>query len=440
MKKNWKNSLTSLLLLLLIFLGACSQDRHTHAEGELYTCPMHPQIVKEGPGTCPICNMDLVRQNAALTLDTLPLEMGYLLQPANQAVISGIKTVQAEIRNVEAAIDVPGRITYDTRRIHNIAARFGGRIEKLYVRYNYQRISKGQKLYDIYSPAIVTAQEELIYLVNNDPGNVTLLNAARQKLSLLGLTNKQIRSIENSKKALMSLPVYSPYSGYVIDDVPTGQVASAMPAGGSNQASGNAMAAGMGGAAAPVAMAQQSAATANTVNLQTREGMYVTAGQTVFRVVNTDVVWGIFSTYPENMAALKVGQSVTITVENNESRRIQASVDFIEPIYSPDANLSAFRVYLQNGEEQLKVGNLLKGTIKISREGLWLPVRAVLDLGERQIVFVKKGEVFEPVEVSTGIRTDEWIQVLDGLSRRSRVAVNAQFMIDSESFIKVPNS
>jgi multidrug efflux pump subunit AcrA (membrane-fusion protein) len=445
MRKNWKNKLFILCVFsIVLLLAGCGQkDTHTHQAGEEYTCPMHPKVVQDKPGSCPICGMDLVKKGGAMgsdTLgnDTLSMNLDYLIRPTNASVISQVRTITPQKKEMTVAVRSSGSIAYDTRRIYNIAARFGGRIEKLYVKYNYQEIKKGQKLFDIYSPALLTAQRELIFLVENDSSNEPLIGGARQKLSLLGLSADQIQAIEKSKRADYTLSVYSPYNGYIVEDaaLPSAEVLAA-PAANTQGAMG-----GMN--ASPTAPATSMSRTSSPLTtssneISIREGMYINAGQSLFKVINTDVVWGIFSLYPQDVATLRRGQQVDIIVEGDSSRSIKGDVDFIEPFFREGATLPTFRVNLSNKDKGLQIGSLLNASIGIQKEGLWLPVSALLDLGEKQIAFLKEGEVFSPVAVVSGGRTDGWIEIKGGLREQDVVAANAGFMTDSESFIKVKN-
>jgi membrane fusion protein, copper/silver efflux system len=437
MKENWKSKLFIVgVFSILLLVGGCEQkDSHTHAEGEVYTCPMHPQIVKNEPGSCPICGMDLVKKGGEVSNDTLSEDLAHLIRPTSASVVSTAGTTKPEKKELNVTLLSQGIVTYDTRRIYNIAARFGGRIEKLYVKYNYQPVRKGEKLYDIYSPELVTAQRELIYLLENDASNQAMIERARQKLSLLGLSANQIQSIENRKKADNTLSVYSPYNGYIVEEA-------ALPAPPALIAQSTNPQGAMGGmnSQGSASNTPMNIISANPSGLSIQEGMYVSNGQTLFKVVNTDVVWAQFKAYPEDIASIRVGQPVSIKVEGDSSRTIKGKVDFIEPFYNEGALLPGFRVYLQNGKNELQIGNLLQGSIELAREGLWLPTSAVLDLGEKKVAFLKKGDTFSPVAVTTGQKTNEWIEIKSGLSEEDTLAANAQFMIDSESFIRVKSN
>src|SRR5882757_4600146 len=140
-----------LLLIAYCLLASCSQNKK-QAQTEEYTCSMHPTVVLDKPGTCPVCGMDLVLKGKATGEVKAMGELNYLLKPVNAIVISSIKTVTPVRKSVELKTEANGMITYDTRRLTTISSRFSGRIEKLFVKSNFQPIHKGQRIFEIYSP------------------------------------------------------------------------------------------------------------------------------------------------------------------------------------------------------------------------------------------------------------------------------------------------
>jgi Cu(I)/Ag(I) efflux system membrane fusion protein len=179
--------------------------------------------------------------------------------------------------------------------------------------------------------------------------------------------------------------------------------------------------------------------TNNQEELILRQGAYLNRGSVIFKVVNTDVVWGIFEIYSDQLPLIKLNQTVTIKIENRDEP-ITGKVDFIEPNYQGGSKTSRFRVYLNNKDGKLKIGNLLQGELVTdTRQVLWIPESSVYDLGIDKIVFVKKGEVFESRKITTGIRANNLLEVVNGLGETEEVAVDAQYLVDSESFIKVNN-
>ena len=144
---------------------SCKERTKARAETvkakEVWTCSMHPEVIRETPGSCPICGMDLIKKEEKAAA-VKGVQLDELLQPTDQFVLSSIPVVALKNEKKALSVDVLGSITYDTRHINTISARVSGRIEKLYVRYRYQHIRKGERIMDIYSPELATAQQELL--------------------------------------------------------------------------------------------------------------------------------------------------------------------------------------------------------------------------------------------------------------------------------------
>lgn len=411
-----------LIVTLLLFLSACNNDKkvdhtqHTNADNkkELYTCPMHPQILKDQPGQCPICGMDLVKKEMdAASITGMQLES--LLKPTNQYVVSAIPVTAIKREQIVAEIDALGRVEYDTRMIGNISARINGRIEKLYVRYKYQYIKKGQKIMDIYSPELLTAQQNLLFILKNDAGNTSLIEAAKQKLLLLGMSADQVQRIMQTGNPIFSVSIYSNLSGHLHN---AGDGSAAM----SPQASSPSM----------------TAINPSTELLNLKEGMYVQKGQNLFSVYNPSKAWALLNIYTDGHALIQKGQLVVITPESGSGRSFQGHIDFIEPFYREGSRTTSARVYFDNSSLRLPVGSQVRGVIIAHPAmGYWLPKESVTSLGRDKIVFLKVTDGFKPKKVTTGITTGNNIQITGGLSETDSVAIKAQFLIDSESFIKV---
>jgi len=441
MRKNLKSSIYLLfpIFFLLVFAGCKQEEKktttHSHEEEE-YTCPMHPQIVQDEPGSCPICGMDLVKKGNHSSAEVSE-ELNYVLKPTNTSTVSSIATVQLEEKSRQIKTISNGIVTYDTRQAFSIPIRFSGRIEKLFVTYNFQPVEKGQKILEIYSPDIVTAQRELLYLQESDPGNTSLMESAKEKLRLLGVTDKQIQQLNKTGRENYSLSIYSPYSGYMIEESALGNSANlSQPAMSTSTSSGGGMGGdGMGlGSTASTSISGP----ANQTEIQLREGMYLNAGQTAFRVINTDKVWAEFNIYQQDASNIKVNQPIEISFNDPGIDKIEAKVNFVQPFFEAGENFTKVRVYLSNPKGKYKVGQLATGTIvSESKNGKWIPSSAVLDLGTKTIAFVKKGNEFQPVAITTGQRSEDLIEVREGLSVGDKIAYNAQFMIDSESFIRI---
>ena len=406
-----------------------------------YTCPMHPQIVRDAPGQCPICNMDLVPKVLDNAAAAEPGLRNVLTSP-DQAVLAAVATVRPAAGPGAAAdtLMLPGVVEYDPRRSRAVAARFGGRIERLLVRYNYQPVRRGQKLLELYSPELVTAEQEYIFLLTNDAANTVLVNGARQKLRLLGLTDAQLRDLARTGRPNYRVAVFSPYDGYVVETpaaAPT--TAAANPAAAGSSGMGGGMS---GGGAPPAAPAPDPAAgTASPAQLSLTEGTYVATGQTLFQVVNTDQVWGIFQPTPAELALIRPGQLLRVQAEGTALPPRTARLELVEPEYRAGASVAAVRVYLPNPAGRLRRGQRLSGRLvtdaaPAAARSFWLPRAAVVDLGTRQVAFVQRGATFVAVPVQVGQRTAAQVQVLSGLSGQEDVATNGQYLMDSEGFVQ----
>ena len=345
--------------------------------------------------------------SAAEVIQSAP-DLHMLLRPANSAVISGIPVTALTQSSQSLPIEALGRVEYDTRRVQTISARVSGRIEKLYVRYRYQHVHMGDKIMEIYSPELVTAQQELLFVLHNDPGNTALLEAVRAKLQLLGMDPPQLQQVMQSGKPLYKVTVYTHYSGHIHE-------AGNMPAG-----------------------PQTIDVSRETGELPLKEGMYVQKGQTVFQLYNTDQSWIILNLYAGSAAQVKSGASVSITPETAPDKPFDASISYIEPFYRDNSRTLTARVYFDNAHRMLPVGSQVKAIIRgATGTDSWLPREAVLSLGLHHVVLKKGNGFFQVSAVQTGIITDSLIQVVGGLSPQDSIAANAQFLMDSESFMKV---
>lgn len=405
----------SCALMGVLLLAACTQDKKEQAKTQgktevKYTCPMHPQVLEDHPGTCPICGMTLVKKSGQ-TSEGAGISLNTVLEPVNSSVVSTVKAVTPKQEEVPIIISAQGYLDFDTRTFNNIASRFSGRIEKLYIRYAFQEIHRGQRIFDVYSPELVTGQQDLIYLIKNSPAESGLINAARQKLLLLGMTGTQVEQVIKTGKALNSLPVYSPYDGHV-HDMPHSQMSEAQSSSSTPNFSGN-------------------------VPLAIKEGMYVEKGQMLFNVVDPHMLWAIIKIDGSSVAAIKLHQTVKLSIPDEPDKTISGQIDFIEPALQNGDKTTSVRVYVHNMNHELKVGSLVKAEIETGDDsGLWVPRTAVVDMGKTRIVWLKTGAAYHAYQVQTGARNGDEIQVTKGLNEADSIAVNAQYLSDSESFIK----
>ena len=391
-----------------------NMDTTGEAEKTLYTCSMHPQIIRDKPGDCPICGMQLVKKESN-NKKIRDVSLHTLLQPTNSYVISAIPAT-ALIRSEEPIeINALGYTAYNTAEVGAISARISGRIEKLYVKFRYQFIKKGQKIMDIYSPELLTAQQNLLFLLKNDASNTSLINAAKEKLVLLGFPAEQLQQVIKTQKTLFTVSVYSRYGGHIHEAL--------------NEEMNSA------GAEAP---AMNEAASLVTQGLSLKEGMYLQKGQTIFKVYNPNKVWALLNIYPSDLPFIKVGNKVRIVPEARPEKDFRSSIYFIEPFFRPGSKTLTARVNIDNSSLKLPIGSQVRATIFSNPVAAdWLPKETVLSLGLEKVVLVKSGNGYKAQKVETGLTYKQLIQITGGITATDSVAANAQFLMDSESFIKV---
>jgi membrane fusion protein, copper/silver efflux system len=436
MKRNWRNSLYSalMLLMLLALIAACNKGGEHAAHADTYTCPMHPTVVSDKPGTCPVCGMDLVRKARAGEEVEITEDLSKLIKSPNETVVASIKTIKGEYKSISVSTVAQGIVTYDTRNIYTIPTRIGGRLEKVFLKYAYQQVRKGQKVAEIYSPELLTAQRELLFLLENDADNHALIQSSKERLKLLGATDAQINDLMQRKEPRNTFAIYSPYDGYIIPD--TGQTPAAPMSSQSASASPGGMGDGMGGnanAASPAASTTTS--TANTGAALVREGNYVSSGQTLFKIVNASALTVELNVSATLSGMVKKGGKVAL--DFGDQHREDGTIDFVQPFFNDGQEFLTARVYTKN-IDLLHIGHLVNAVIEGSAvEALWVPQEAVLHLGVDDIVFIKEKDAFKAKKVVTGVRAENQIEIKAGLSSSDEIASNAQYLVDSESFIKI---
>lgn len=406
-------------MVILFFALGCKNKTADHSQHhqqevtKLYTCSMHPDIIKDKPGRCPICGMELVLKETGGDKLKEP-ELESLLKPTNEFVVSSVPVTTIQKREEQIEIEALGNIAYDTRQVGSISARVTGRIEKLYVKYRFQKITKGQHILDIYSPELLTAQQNLLFLFKNDADNKAMVQAAKEKLLLLGMSNEQLAQVITKGQPLLTIAVYSNYSGHIHEAVK--------------------------GAAMDAERSGMKDISLLTEELPLKEGMYIQKGQSIFTVYNPGRVWALLNIYGDNQSLVKTGNAVRVVPETAPTKDFRASIDIIEPFYQRNSKTLTARVYFDNSNLNIPIGSQVRATIfGNTKDAYWLPKEAVLSLGIDKVVFEKSDGGFKAVKVNTGITHQKHIQVLNGLTANDSVAVNAQYLMDSESFIKVKN-
>lgn len=391
-----------LLVIGIYFFVACNNEKsHLHAdENKKYTCPMHPEIIKNEPGTCPICKMDLVLMDNKHTVVNIDSSLTDLILKTNETIVSNVSTIVLKKKNVRPKIELNGELNYNKNMVKTISSKISGRIEKMYIQYNFEKVNKGQKIMEVYSPDLLALQQELLYLKSKNEKE--LFEKAKQKLFLAGLTQQQVNTIIATNKATQNVAVFSNYSGYITQT--------------NNESSEN---------------------FANTP-LLIKQGDYINTGDVLFSVFNADKLWADFYTNPSEGIVLKAGDELEISINN---RIIRQKIDLILPFYKNQQSFKLARVYLNNSQQNFKVGSIVKAQAQLKPvTGLFAPTKSIYTLGQKHIAFVKKSGTLTVKEVKIGLKTEEGFLIKSGLSEGETIAENASYLIDSESFIIQQNN
>lgn len=379
-----------------------------------------------------VCSLLLSAWLFSCTADSEPAHADGMHDAAHDAayvpVIDSLKPapelIRADYGTKVFTITVQGIIGYDTRNTSMVSARVNGRIDKLNVRYNYQPVKKGMVLMEIYSPELVSAQQEMLYAQRQEDRSIQ--SKTIQRLRLLGMPEPLIRSVISSGKVLYRIPVYAPSEGYVLDNAVQPSAPSAAPPSAMNtEAAMDAMAttSGSGYPAEP----------GGTSTSMLREGQYVRAGQPLFTIYKRDNLVAEFSLTPEQAAHVKPGAGLLFQTASDPQKLYTAKLDLIQPAQQKGRPYTLTRTYL--GKSALRAGDLAEAYFALNiADSWWLPATAVYRSGSQAIVFRYHGGELKAVKLRHGITQEGTVQILDDISGWN-IAPNAWFIADSESFL-----
>lgn len=380
------------------------------SEPTVWTCAMHPQIKLPKPGKCPICFMDLIPLQSSSGDDLGPRQLR--MSEAAKG-LAQIETTPVRRAVADAQIRMVGRVTYDETRLSYITAWVPGRLDSLYAAFTGTTVTRGDPMVYMYSPQLLAAQEELIQAskaiksLNNS--NTVLkstasatLKAARDKLKLYGLTEKQIEAIEASSTAGDHVTITAPVSGTVVVK-------------------------------------------------DAKEGMYVKTGTQIYTIADLSKLWVLFDAYESDLPWLREGQTVNFTARSLPGENFSAKITFIDPILDQSTRTVKVRAVVDNRQGRLKPDMFISGAVKsrlsnqgsvvaASRSGvdnpLMIPASAPLITGKRAVVYIElpndDGPLFEGREIVLGPRAGDFYIVKSGLAEGDQVVTNGAFKIDAE--------
>lgn len=362
---------------------------HESEDPTTWTCSMHPQIKQDKPGDCPICGMDLIPL-ASMDAGGEDVDPNEIMMTESAAKLADIQTLKVVKGNPEKSIHLQGKIHADERRIAELTARFGGRIEELFVNFTGQNVRKGQKLATIYSPELVTAQRELLEAVALKETRPSLYSAAKGKLKLWDLNDEQIKAIEEKGEPKLYFDILSPISGTV---------------------------------------------TMRHVAI----GDYVKEGTALLKVVDLTKVWALFDAYESDLPWIKTNDKVEFSVQSLPGKSFEGKVSFIDPFIDAKTRVAKVRVELKNPKMEVKpemfVNGIVHSKVAASEAQILIPKTALLWTGKRAVVYVKVPNRENPSfiyrEIILGAEAGNFYVVNEGLEEGEEIATNGVFKIDA---------
>jgi len=428
------------------------QSTHDHVvseKGQLWTCGMHPQVVQNEPGDCPICGMALTplkdtgpkksgdeetKKEKKIKYWVAPMDPTYIRDEPGKSPMGmdlvpvyedeaetedttgyvhidpsfvqniGVQSVEVKRQDIPFTIRTIGTVNYDEKQIYQINTKFAGWVENVQVNYVGEPVVKGQKLFEIYSPELVTTQKEYLnaldYAERLSGGEypeitqraLALVNAGRERLRYWDITDEQIRELEKSRKSKRTLSVFSPATGVVLDKME-----------------------------------------------QALEGMYVKPGMNLYRIVNLSTVWVEVEVFENQIPWLEPGRRATLEFPSEPGRTYRGTIRYLYPFFNQKTRTMKVSIELPNPGGKLRADMYANVVFQVpaARNVLTVPENAVIHSGKRNVVVLDKGEgSFKPTEVVLGVNGENVWEVKQGVKEGDRVVISSQFLIDSESNLR----
>jgi len=383
-----------MILAATVLLAACQEPTAAsviHSD-TAYTCSMHPQVMQDRPGKCPICGMELapVKKTAGMMdgsvqLSDQQMQLGSIRLDTVGSSSFGDRTV------------LTGTVTADETGTSTASARLSGRIERLYVKTTGELVHKGEKLYDLYSEELNTAEQEYLLALERQEtlhSNVVdlkqLAEAAKSKLSLWGLNEAQVADLVRMRKPQPVTSFYSPAGGVV-------------------------------------------------TSVEAHEGDYVGAGTVVLRLSDLSTVWVQAQVYTSQLSEISKDAPVLVRLPDIPGRGWTGRISFMNPEVDQAARINEVRVALRNGDGVFKPGMAAEVTVMSGRHqsALTLPETAVIRSTMGNMVWVASGHnLFRPVMVETGVESEDRVEIRTGLKAGDIVVTEGAYLVNSEYSFK----
>ncbi len=374
-------TLSSLLIAL-----ACSQNKKI-AEQVKYTCPMHPEIIRDKPGTCPICHMDLVKVGTAGGDTSLVLN-------ESQIKLANISTALVHRKEIMTETILNGKIAANEEETVIISSRVQGRIDRLFIKETGRPVIKGEPLYEIYSEQLLTLQQEYLLAQRQveeleEKRYESFLKSAEKKLFLFGMTKNQIASLAKQKRTDSRVTFIAPASGIIS-------------------------------------------------RIDATEGQYVSEGSALYRLEKLDNLWIESELYSNEISLAKIGDRVKVLVNGFENSFVQGRIIFLSPELGRGNQIVTLRVAVENPERKFFPG--MQASVILSLSGkrtIVLPLDAVIrDYGGSRVWVKEEDGSFHMRPVTTGEENSEEIEIVEGVTENENVVITGAYLLYSELVLK----
>jgi Cu(I)/Ag(I) efflux system membrane fusion protein len=387
----WKNNFLFVpVVIFMLLIASCNNNKTPVAavpDDVYYTCSMDPQVVESKPGKCPICHMELtaVKKSSQQKNDN-EIELS-----PQQIQLGNIHVDTIRDGTIGNQMTLTGTLNFDQTKLNDVSSRISGRIDKLYFKNIGDYVPKGVKLYDLYSEELNNAKQEYLLALQkqNVLGNSIidydqLIESARNKLLLWGMSEQQIKNLSSDKNN-STTSFYSTESGYI-----------------------------------------------TTLNVQ--EGQYVSEGQSIVQLADLSTLWVEAQVYSSQLGQLQKNAKATVTIPNLPGKIMQGTIEFVNPEINPDSRINLVRIKISNANHELKPGMPAFVTLKDPQQkSLVLPVDAVLPENNMNMVWIQTSQNnFTSKMVETGLQSNGFVEIKSGLKDGDEVVTKGAYLLQSE--------